>query len=153
MYDNCSHSMPFAPTALTQEGEDNQLGEPLFHSVDLSHLPFPLLVPLCGPNQDAVQPYPLQSHRHEDMSIERPEVGDNHHITGHASSEGSRNSPSRAKPQSRNRAHNMIEKRYRTNLNEKIAELRDAVPDLRAATAHSSSPEYGSHDGMMTHRN
>ncbi|KAL1837871.1 hypothetical protein VTJ49DRAFT_3297 [Mycothermus thermophilus] len=28
-------------------------------------------------------------------------------------------------------AHNMIEKRYRTNLNEKIARLRDAVPALR----------------------
>ncbi|KAL2014954.1 hypothetical protein VTK56DRAFT_6727 [Thermocarpiscus australiensis] len=29
-------------------------------------------------------------------------------------------------------AHNMIEKRYRTNLNDKIARLRDAVPALRA---------------------
>jgi hypothetical protein len=28
-------------------------------------------------------------------------------------------------------AHNMIEKRYRTNLNDKIASLRDAVPSLR----------------------
>lgn len=31
------------------------------------------------------------------------------------------------------RAHNVIEKRYRANLNEKIAELRDSVPSLRAA--------------------
>ncbi|KAJ5925527.1 hypothetical protein N7454_008166 [Penicillium verhagenii] len=29
------------------------------------------------------------------------------------------------------RAHNVIEKRYRANLNEKIAELRDSVPSLR----------------------
>lgn len=28
-------------------------------------------------------------------------------------------------------AHNMIEKRYRNNLNEKIAALRDSVPSLR----------------------
>lgn len=28
-------------------------------------------------------------------------------------------------------AHNMIEKRYRTNLNDKIAALRDSVPALR----------------------
>lgn len=31
------------------------------------------------------------------------------------------------------RAHNVIEKRYRANLNDKIAELRDSVPALRAA--------------------
>ncbi|KAI9367242.1 hypothetical protein BJX61DRAFT_547675 [Aspergillus egyptiacus] len=32
---------------------------------------------------------------------------------------------------SKKRAHNVIEKRYRANLNEKIAELRDSVPSLR----------------------
>ncbi|KAI5282672.1 hypothetical protein KEM52_003613, partial [Ascosphaera acerosa] len=32
---------------------------------------------------------------------------------------------------SKKRSHNVIEKRYRANLNEKIAELRDAVPALR----------------------
>jgi hypothetical protein len=31
-------------------------------------------------------------------------------------------------------AHNMIEKRYRTNLNDKIAALRDSVPSLRVMT-------------------
>ncbi|KAH8808503.1 hypothetical protein F5884DRAFT_792454 [Xylogone sp. PMI_703] len=31
-------------------------------------------------------------------------------------------------------AHNMIEKRYRTNLNDKIADLRDSVPSLRIMT-------------------
>ncbi|KAH1478766.1 hypothetical protein KXX26_000818 [Aspergillus fumigatus] len=34
---------------------------------------------------------------------------------------------------SKKRAHNVIEKRYRANLNEKIAELRDSVPSLRAS--------------------
>ncbi|KAL4894418.1 hypothetical protein BDV59DRAFT_11245 [Aspergillus ambiguus] len=33
------------------------------------------------------------------------------------------------------RAHNVVEKRYRANLNEKIAELRDSVPSLRATKA------------------
>lgn len=37
------------------------------------------------------------------------------------------------------RAHNVIEKRYRANLNEKIAELRDSVPALRAAKSASGN--------------
>ncbi|EXJ89112.1 hypothetical protein A1O3_02176 [Capronia epimyces CBS 606.96] len=34
-------------------------------------------------------------------------------------------------PAAKKRPHNVIEKRYRANLNEKIAELRDSVPSLR----------------------
>jgi len=34
-------------------------------------------------------------------------------------------------------AHNMIEKRYRTNLNDKIATLRDSVPSLRVVGANT----------------
>ena len=36
-------------------------------------------------------------------------------------------------PAAKKRPHNIIEKRYRANLNEKIAELRDSVPSLRTA--------------------
>ncbi|KAJ5115200.1 hypothetical protein NUU61_000959 [Penicillium alfredii] len=40
------------------------------------------------------------------------------------------------------RAHNVIEKRYRANLNEKIAELRDSVPSLRTMkNANGESPD------------
>lgn len=35
-------------------------------------------------------------------------------------------------------AHNMIEKRYRTNLNDKIAALRDSVPSLRVMSKKNS---------------
>ncbi|KAK0105876.1 hypothetical protein ONS95_004388 [Cadophora gregata] len=35
-------------------------------------------------------------------------------------------------------AHNMIEKRYRTNLNDKIATLRDSVPSLRVISKKNS---------------
>lgn len=35
-------------------------------------------------------------------------------------------------------AHNMIEKRYRTNLNDKITALRDSVPSLRIAAEAAS---------------
>jgi len=38
-------------------------------------------------------------------------------------------------------AHNMIEKRYRTNLNDKIALLRDSVPSLRVMTRKCSRAE------------
>ncbi|KAI0997304.1 hypothetical protein K3495_g10883 [Podosphaera aphanis] len=37
-------------------------------------------------------------------------------------------------PPAKKTAHNMIEKRYRTNLNDKIAALRDSVPSLRIMT-------------------
>ena len=41
------------------------------------------------------------------------------------------------KQQPKKTAHNMIEKRYRTNLNEKIAALRDSVPSLRVMAGTS----------------
>ncbi|RAH69309.1 basic helix-loop-helix domain-containing protein [Aspergillus aculeatinus CBS 121060] len=41
--------------------------------------------------------------------------------------------PPGKKMPAKKRAHNVIEKRYRANLNEKIAELRDSVPSLRAS--------------------
>ena len=37
------------------------------------------------------------------------------------------------KPVNKKRPHNVIEKRYRANLNEKIVELRDSVPSLRVS--------------------
>jgi hypothetical protein len=42
-------------------------------------------------------------------------------------------------PSKHHTAHNMIEKRYRNNLNTKIAALRDSVPSLRIATKESCS--------------
>ncbi|RHZ52975.1 hypothetical protein CDV55_103346 [Aspergillus turcosus] len=58
----------------------------------------------------------------------------------------------RAKPApSKKRAHNVIEKRYRANLNEKIAELRDSVPSLRASSKQAngtSGDENDDDDGI-----
>ncbi|KAK9355820.1 hypothetical protein V1523DRAFT_423840 [Lipomyces doorenjongii] len=45
-------------------------------------------------------------------------------------------------------AHNMIEKRYRTNLNDKIAALRDCVPALRCAVTGSFDDEVEDLDGL-----
>ncbi|KAK9466398.1 hypothetical protein V1512DRAFT_226004 [Lipomyces arxii] len=45
-------------------------------------------------------------------------------------------------------AHNMIEKRYRTNLNDKISALRDCVPALRCAVAGSFDDDEEELDGL-----
>lgn len=42
-------------------------------------------------------------------------------------------------PKGKKTSHNMIEKRYRNNLNDKIAELRDSVPSLRVVGKHGSA--------------
>lgn len=43
--------------------------------------------------------------------------------------------------------HNMIEKRYRVNLNEKITQLRDSIPALRVAAQRLNGGEQG--DGNL----
>ncbi|KEZ43200.1 Uncharacterized protein SAPIO_CDS4873 [Scedosporium apiospermum] len=52
-------------------------------------------------------------------------------VTSRRTSGGSSSTTERGQP--KKTAHNMIEKRYRNNLNDKIAALRDAVPSLRVA--------------------
>ena len=42
--------------------------------------------------------------------------------------------------------HNMIEKRYRVNLNEKITQLRDSIPALRVAAQRLNGGEQGDGD-------
>lgn len=41
--------------------------------------------------------------------------------------------PTGRQPRGKKISHNVIEKRYRSNLNDKIAKLRDSVPELRSA--------------------
>ena len=51
-----------------------------------------------------------------------------------------------SKPGSKKRPHNVIEKRYRANLNEKIAELRDSVPSLRVSKKTVQDADCGEED-------
>ncbi|KAK3337559.1 helix-loop-helix DNA-binding domain-containing protein [Cercophora scortea] len=44
-------------------------------------------------------------------------------------------------------AHNMIEKRYRTNLNDKIAQLRDSIPTLRVVAQRLENQQGFEEDG------
>lgn len=50
-------------------------------------------------------------------------------------------SPSQTKGPVKKTAHNMIEKRYRTNLNDKIAALRDSVPSLRVMSRQNEEED------------
>ncbi|KAK1758304.1 helix-loop-helix DNA-binding domain-containing protein [Echria macrotheca] len=57
-------------------------------------------------------------------------------------------SPADAQPQKKT-AHNMIEKRYRTNLNDKIAQLREAVPSLRSGASRFGNGLEDGDEGFM----
>ncbi|KAK9463753.1 uncharacterized protein V1516DRAFT_661877 [Lipomyces oligophaga] len=74
-----------------------------------------------------------------------------------ASTRGSQSSGGQSPPESaktgkvtkpKKTAHNMIEKRYRTNLNDKIAALRDCVPALRCAVTGNFDEEEDELDGL-----
>ncbi|OKL62886.1 hypothetical protein UA08_01744 [Talaromyces atroroseus] len=59
-------------------------------------------------------------------------------------------SPPEAKPTSKKRSHNVIEKRYRANLNDKITELRDSVPSLRVLTRENNGGTSAHDDDILT---
>ncbi|QSZ30102.1 hypothetical protein DSL72_004622 [Monilinia vaccinii-corymbosi] len=66
-------------------------------------------------------------------SVSSPESQDNHRkrkSSAEAEDEDDEDSPGQHPPVKKT-AHNMIEKRYRNNINDKIGELRDSVPSLR----------------------
>jgi hypothetical protein len=80
-------------------------------------------------------PEPNSLHRKRKSSVEE-ECSDDDETYDRRSSSGSGRHPPVKKT-----AHNMIEKRYRTNLNDKIAALRDSVPALRVVTRKNSRGE------------
>lgn len=56
-----------------------------------------------------------------------------------------------AQPEGKKTSHNVIEKRYRSNLNDKIAALRDSIPVLRSAARKASAKDgSGDSEGSCT---
>jgi hypothetical protein len=70
-----------------------------------------------------------------DVEIKRPSLPARKHRSG-----SSRAKSPCLKPRN---AHNLIEKRYRNNLNSKINTLRDSIPSLRSATKENEEGEDG----------
>jgi len=81
----------------------------------------------ASPNSSASSPEPCENSRKRKSSVEDDDEEDSP-------------PPSRGHPVKKT-AHNMIEKRYRTNLNDKIATLRDSVPSLRVMSKKNSRGE------------
>lgn len=80
----------------------------------------------------------------DDNSIPRPKKRKT--STDENTEESAPTTTSGRKQQPKKTAHNMIEKRYRTNLNDKIAALRDSVPSLRVMAGTSKLGEDGDDD-------
>ncbi|RPA89468.1 hypothetical protein L873DRAFT_1721720 [Choiromyces venosus 120613-1] len=83
------------------------------------------------------------SHSDDNSAIPRPKKRKTS-TDDDAASNGGASAPAPTtgrKQQPKKTAHNMIEKRYRTNLNDKIAALRDSVPSLRVMAGTSKLGE------------
>jgi hypothetical protein len=91
------------------------------------------------------RPYPSSPSSASSPGTEQSNNGRKRKTTSYASEDEDERSPQpttngRQKPVKKT-AHNMIEKRYRTNLNDKIAALRDSVPSLRIIAKKNAKGE------------
>ncbi|KAG9517480.1 hypothetical protein KCV07_g6193, partial [Aureobasidium melanogenum] len=65
-----------------------------------------------------------------------------------SNSDEEQQSPEDGGPPIKKTSHNVIEKRYRNNLNDKIAELRDSVPSLRAMSRPNGNDDSEDLEGL-----
>ncbi|KAK3396205.1 helix-loop-helix DNA-binding domain-containing protein [Sordaria brevicollis] len=169
-------SLPDATTAqdLTFSFEDINPDGPLFQFPLQNQIPFPLLVQQQQQQEQQQQQQPQQQqkivlaeevktypsryslkrkssgsssssgeeHRQRKRASASPPPASSHGPPTKKEKDGER---SRAAPMKKT-AHNMIEKRYRTNLNDKITNLRDAVPSLRRAALRQENGNAQYHD-------
>lgn len=108
----------------------------------LLSIAMPRLAPAYSSHSLSPSPEPQQMNRRKRKSstssmssFEDGDHLDDMTTNTNASAKGSSNAARHPPP--KKTAHNMIEKRYRTNLNDKIAALRDSVPSLRVAAQKS----------------
>ncbi|KAJ4305892.1 Clr6 histone deacetylase associated PHD protein-2 Cph2 [Kalmusia sp. IMI 367209] len=126
-----------------QMGDSSLFSPPRF---DHSGLPSASVPPLSNP--------PSLHHSHSPSSIHNARTSSS---SGHSTPEPTSDNPKKRKSSTdedsapmgrkdkqqppKKTAHNMIEKRYRTNLNDKIAALRDSVPSLRVMSRGNGQGE------------
>lgn len=97
-------------------------------------------------------PVPIHDQRNPLDSLQSPSPAlSNDGVTQSPKSKNMEGFPQRAAsaPEGRNKprrkTHNAIEKRYRTRLNDKIAELRDRIPSLRHHAAEAAEGQHMAH--------
>ncbi|KAK4200103.1 helix-loop-helix DNA-binding domain-containing protein [Triangularia verruculosa] len=140
-------------TVIGTEGIDSQA--PLFQTPPIMVAPLPSQQPqMAASMDDASKRYPSRNLKRK-TSI--PSKDDEPLPAPKRSSSPPSATPRRSSKDNtaagpKKTAHNMIEKRYRTNLNDKISQLRDAVPALRIVAQRMENPgayEENSNDDRM----
>lgn len=117
----------FSPMGLDQHGMSDGQSGPL-STPSLQHSPTSVTQTHTSSSSNQSSPEPVQTNNTKKRKS--PTVEE-------TVSQGKKDKP----PPPKKTAHNMIEKRYRTNLNDKIAALRDSVPSLRVMSRGNGAAE------------
>jgi len=125
-----------APLA-TDWNSNNNLASPL--SLDGQSQVPPLSTPSLGHSPESAQMQATSSSDHSSPEGVTKPVNKKKRKSL-VDEDAAKETPSKQHPVKKT-AHNMIEKRYRTNLNDKIAALRDSVPSLRVMSRTGNSDE------------
>ena len=118
---------PTTWTSISHQAKSNSTA--LVSPLSVDNQVSPIIDPLRrrSPDSPRIQPSSPSS---APSSPEPPSVVDNKKKRKSSADDDASDKPPSKQPIKKT-AHNMIEKRYRTNLNDKIAALRDSVPSLR----------------------
>ncbi|TGZ81596.1 hypothetical protein EX30DRAFT_249864 [Ascodesmis nigricans] len=120
------HQPPQLPSTQPQLRSPIQAGSPLRHSM--------------SPTASHSSP-DSRADSHSDDNAPAPRSKKRKTSTDDSGEGATATSTPTTRKQPKKTAHNMIEKRYRTNLNDKIAALRDSVPSLRIMAGTSKMGE------------